>query len=143
MGADDQQIHLLLPDQFFQLFPYIALADDDLVTQTSQRPTLSQILLQLTRIPPCCFGCRDHRIRAGERESQRGDDVGQVEFRPIMAGYSESMAEGFSDAFEKSVASKTDFTAMFTGAATVDINTPFPSVQPGQAVSSALMLTLN
>ncbi|MGA8341315.1 MAG: hypothetical protein WB781_05195 [Candidatus Sulfotelmatobacter sp.] len=65
------------------------------MTQISQRSTLNEIVLQLTRIPPGRVGGRDHRVRADERESQRGHHMYEVEFRPIMAGNGESVTESF------------------------------------------------
>ncbi|MGA8341221.1 MAG: hypothetical protein WB781_04720 [Candidatus Sulfotelmatobacter sp.] len=61
---------MFLPDYFFQLFPHITLADDGLVTQTGQRTTLNEIVLQLMSIPPNCLGGRAHCIWTDERESQ-------------------------------------------------------------------------
>ena len=69
--------------------------------QTGQRPTVNQTVLQLTSIPTNCLDGLIHCIWTHNSESQRGDDVRQVEFRSIMASNGKSMAKGFVRYFRK------------------------------------------
>src|ERR1039458_9818290 len=75
-----RQIHLLLLDYFLQLFPYIPLPDDDVMTQTRERPILNEIILQVKGIPPHCIGGGGDGIWAREPESQGGNHMRQMEF---------------------------------------------------------------
>lgn len=57
MSTYDHHVHLLLPYDKFQLFPDIALADDEVMVQTRQRPTFDQLLLQLSCLSLGFFCC--------------------------------------------------------------------------------------
>lgn len=100
--AEDYQVYSFLADHLFQLLPHLTLPDDYLMTQPGQpgqRSSLNEIFFQLTGIPANRLGCRNHRVWTYQSKSQRGDDVGQVELRPIVASNGESVAECFVRGF--------------------------------------------
>jgi hypothetical protein len=68
--TDYHQIHLFLPDYFFQLFTDVTLEDNYLMTHTGQRPTLSQMVLHLMSIPANRLDCLVYCIWTHQSETQ-------------------------------------------------------------------------
>jgi hypothetical protein len=93
VGSHNDQIYFLLPNHLFQLFPKVALAHDHLMAQAREGPILNKGILQPTGIAFNRIHGGPYHFWSGEGECGRGDYIGEVEFRAIMASDRQSVTE--------------------------------------------------